>query len=195
MILAYSVAAGETAAGPKGLQVLTRGHLRCYYRERQEAPQASESEVREFFATNQALFAHTDILEFRFPTVVPVITELEEFLKRHESAIVADLDRLRGLVQIAVYLPKSSTSVSEHAQTGTEYLEQKRQQMRSEVSAIEDIRMLAGAELQDSSVQGNRLLLLLPRQVAPKVMAKIKTESGFDVTGPFPPSAFAKLLS
>jgi hypothetical protein len=194
MILAYAVATAATAAIPEGLQVLTRGSLRCYYRERQETPQASEGEVREFFTTNQSLFAQVDILEFRFPTVVHSVNELEEFLARHEQGIVSDLDRLSGLAQLAVYLPKSSSAAAP-SQSGTEYLQKKHQQMRNEVSAIDAIRAIAGADLQDSSVQGNRILLLLPRRIAPDAIGKIKAGSGFEVAGPFPPSGFAKLLS
>ena len=195
MILAYAVAISGNIETPRDLRVLSHEGLHCFYRERQETPRASESEVREFFATNQALFAQSDILEFQFPTVVHGLDELQEFLARHEQAILADMERLQGLAQLTVYVPKRTTASTAPAQSGTEYLQQKRAQRQTEVAEIDTIRAIAGADLRDSSVQGNRLLLLLPRQLAPQIAEKVKSQTGLEVAGPFPPSGFAKLLS
>jgi hypothetical protein len=195
MILAYAVAAAGQIDAPKDLNILISGPLQCFYRERTEAPQPTESEVREFFTANQALFAQSDILEFRFPTVIHELRELEEFLARHEETIVADLDRLQNLAQVTIYLPKRSASTTEAARSGTEYLQKKHAHVQSEVATIDAVRAIAGAELRDSLVQGNRLLLLVPRQPASEIAEKVKAQTGLAVAGPFPPSAFAKLLS
>jgi hypothetical protein len=195
MILAYSVAVAGKIEAPKDLQSIHRGPLQCFYCERQETPLTSESEVRDFFTTNQTLFAQADILEFRFPTVVHEVAELEQFLARHEQTILADLQRLHGLAQLTVYLPKRSATAAVSPQSGAEYLQQKRAHMQSEITEIDSVRAITGTELRDSLVQGNRLLLLLPRQLAPQLAEKLKTESGLEVAGPFPPSGFAKLLS
>lgn len=193
MILAYAVALAGTTMAPEDLNVLARPPLDCFYRDRRETPQASESEVRAFFATNQALFAQADILEFRFPTVLPATRELEEFLSRHEDEIVSELERLRGLAQLAVYLPR--TGVTGSAQSGTEYLQKKSARAREQMEEIDAVRAAAGTEVRDSAVQGNRLLLLVPRQLAPEIGKNVKAKSGLEIAGPFPPSAFAKLLS
>ncbi len=195
MILAYAVALAGTVGAPEGLRVLVRGPLECFYRKREDTPQASEDEVREFFTANQSLFARADILEFRFPTVLHGIKELEGFVARHQAAILSELERLRGLAQLTVYLPKSATPGSEHAQSGTEYLQKKSARAREQIEEIDAARAGAGSDLRDSLLQGNRLLLLVPRQLAPDVAQKIRANTGLDVAGPFPPSAFAKLLS
>lgn len=194
MILAYAVALAGTVGTSEGLSVLVRGPLACFYREREDAPQASENEVREFFTSNQSLFAQADILEFRFPTVLHGIKELEEFVSRHEAAVLSELERLRGLAQLTAYLTKNS-GVNDPARSGTEYLQKKSARAREQIEEIDAARVAAGTDLRDSVVHGNRLLLLVPRQVAPNVAQKILAHTGLVVAGPFPPSAFAKLLS
>lgn len=195
MILAHAVALAGKIGAPEGLRVLARGPLECFYREREEAPQASESEVRAFFTANQALFVRFDILEFRFPTVVHGTQELEEFLARHEAAILSELERLHGLAQLAVYLRKGPATTTEPVKSGTEYLQEKSARAREQIEEIDAARAAAGKDLRDSVLQGNRLLLLVPRQVAPDVAQTIRANTGLVVAGPFPPSAFAKLLS
>ena len=195
MIVAYAVALAGKIGAPEGLRVLARGPLECFYREREEAPQATESEVRSFFAANQALFAQSDILEFRFPTVVHGTNELEEFLAPHEATILSELNRLLGLAQLAVYLRKGPATTTEPVKSGTEYLQKKSARAREQIEEIDAARVAAGTDLRDSVVQGNRLLLLVPRQVVPDVAQKIRANTGLVVAGPFPPSAFAKLLS
>lgn len=195
MILAYAVALAGKIGAPEGLRVLARGPLECFYRERGEAPQATESEVRAFFAANQALFAQSDILEFRFPTVVHGTNELEEFLARHEATILTELKRLHGLAQLAVYLLEGPATTTERVKSGTEYLQNKSARAREQIEGIDAARLAAGTDLLDSVVQGNRLLLLVPRQLVPAIGKKVKAETGLVVAGPFPPSGFAKLLS
>lgn len=195
MILAHAVALAGNIGAPEGLRLLARGPLECFYREREDAPQASESEVRSFFTANQALFAQADILEFRFPTVVYGLQELEEFVAHHEGTILSELNRLHGLAQLAVYLRKGPATTTEPVKSGTEYLQKKSARAREQIEEIDAARVAAGTHLRDSVVQGNRLLLLVPRQVAPDVAQKIRANTGLVVAGPFPPSAFAKLLS
>ena len=195
MILAHAVALAGKIVSPKGLKVLTREPLECFYREREDAPQATENEVRTFFTSNQALFAQADILEFRFPTLVHGISDLEEFLARHEATILSELERLHGLAQLTVYLPKTSASETEQAKSGTEYLQKKSARAREQIEEIDAARAVAGDDLQDSALQGNRLLMLVPRQLVPAIGKRVKAETGLVVAGPFPPSGFAKLLS
>lgn len=195
MILAHAVALVGKIGSTKGLKVLARGPLECFYREQGETPQATESEVRAFFTANQALFAQSDILEFRFPTVVHGTNELEEFLARHEATILSELKRLHGLAQLAVYLRKGAATTTEPVKSGTEYLQKKSARAREQIEGIDAARVAAGTDLLDSVVQGNRLLLLVPRQLVPAIGKKVKTDTGLIVAGPFPPSGFAKLLS
>jgi len=196
MILAYSVALPGDVRPPQGLQVLITQALRCFYREQAEMPGALDAEVRAFFQANQSLFAQTDIIEFRYPTVLRELRELEEFLGRHEDAIVSDLQRLKGLAQLAVYLPKEQDYVTgEKPKSGTQYLHAKRDRSRAHVDAIDKVREVARGELRDSVVQGDRVLLLVSRQVAPSLAEKIIAETKLEAVGPFPPSGFAKLLS
>ena len=196
MILAYSVALRGDVRPPQDLQVLITHALQCFYREQADMPGPLDAEVRAFFQANQSLFAQTDILEFRYPTVLRALHELEEFLGRHEEAILSDLQRLKRLAQLAVYLPKEPGQASaEKPKSGTQYLHAKRDRSRAHVAAIDKVREVAGGELRDSVVQGDRLLLLVPRQVASRLAAAVTAETRLEAAGPFPPSAFAKLLS
>ena len=195
MILAYAVAVAGKIEPPEGLRILNHGNLQCFYRERQEVPQPTEGEVREFFAANQALSAQADILEFRFPTVLHRLGELEEFLQRHEQPILSDLQRLQGLAQLTVYLPKRSKPTPDAAQSGTDYLRQRSARMQDEAAEIDAVRAVVGDALRDSSVQADRLLLLLPSRLAPRIAEELRAQMALTVAGPFPPSGFAKLLS
>lgn len=196
MILAYSVALRANVRPPHGLQVLNTNALQCFYGERAEMLQPLEADLRAFFQANQLLFAQVDILEFRYPTLLREVRELEDSLSRHAEAIISDLERLKGLAQVTVYLPKDSqTPVREKAQSGTEYLRTKRDQARAQIEIIDEVRALAGTGLRDSVVQGERMLLLIERHLAPILAAKITAETGLEAAGPFPPSGFAKLLS
>ena len=195
MILAQAVALTGKIDPPKDLKVLTRGPLECFFCERDDAPQATENEVRSFFISNQALFAQADILEFRFPTLVHGVTDLEAFLARHEATILSELERLHGLAQLTVYLSKDASSGTQRAQSGTEYLRKKSARAREQIEQIDATRAAAGQNLRDSVIHGNRLLMLVPRQVAPALGEKLKAKTGLVVAGPFPPSGFAKLLS
>jgi hypothetical protein len=195
MILAYAVAARGTVKPPEGLNHIVHGSIESFYRDQAEMPQVDESAVREFFTTNQTLFAQSDILEFRYPTVLRERAELERFLDRHAASIALDLQRLRNLAQLAVYLPKRAQAPAQAPQSGTAYLQQKRAIIQEDLAAIDAVREAAGSELRDSLAQNNRLLLLVSRQRAPEIAANISRNTGFEVSGPFPPSGFAKLLS
>jgi len=195
MILAYSVALRGNLDLSPGVDVFETAALRCFYAERTEQPTAVEADVRAFFRVNQSLFAQADIIEFRYPTLLPNIAALEEFLARHQQAIVADLQRLQGLAQIAVYLPKEPVREGEKPRTGTEYLRGKRDRSAAQITVIDEVRALVGTPLRDSVVQGDRLLLLVPRPETPTLMRHITAESRLEVGGPFPPSGFTKLLS
>jgi hypothetical protein len=195
MILAYSVALRGNLHLPAGVDAFETTALQCCYAERVKEPGALEVEVRAFFEINQSLFAQADIIEFRYPTLLPDTEALKEFLARHEPAIVADLRRLQGLAQVAVYLPKEPAGEREKPRTGTEYLQGKRERSAAQITLIDEVRALAGSDLRDSVVQGDRLLLLVPRAAAATLMRHITAESRLEVAGHFPPSGFAKLLS
>lgn len=195
MILAHAVALAGKINPPKDLKVLTRGPLECFFRKREDVPQATENEVRTFFISNQELFAQADILEFRFPTLLHGLTDLEAFLALHEATILSELERLHGLAQLTVYLAKSTASQPEQAKSGTEYLQKKSASARQQIEEIDAARAAVGKDLSDSALQSNRLLMLVPRKVASELAEKVKAKTGFVVAGPFPPSGFAKLLS
>jgi hypothetical protein len=195
MILVYSVAAPADIDLPRDVQVAKRSSLQCFYSEVQQRHIRAERDLLRFFQVNQALFAQTDILEFRYPTALEDFSTLERFLSETESALSAEMKRLRGLAQLAVYLQKPSASAAKSAQTGTEYLLARREALQVETAAVERVRAAVGPELRDYLTQGDRLLLLVSREAVSGIATRVRTVTGYNVVGPFPPSAFVKLLS
>jgi hypothetical protein len=195
MIIVYSVAAPTDIELPRDVHVARRSSLQCFYSEVQQGRIGAEPEMLRFFQVNQALFAQTDILEFRYPTALEDLSALERFLGDRESALAAEMKRLRGLAQLAVYLQKPPASAAKSPQTGTEYLLARREVLQAEAAAAECVRAAVGPELRDSLTQGDRLLLLVSREAVSRIATRVRTATGYNVIGPFPPSAFVKLLS
>jgi hypothetical protein len=195
MILAYSIATPGEIELPRDVHVIRLSSIQCFYAEIPRRRIGGEPEMLRFFEINQELAAHTDIIEFRYPTALDEISDLQRFLAANETQLAAEMERLCGLAQLSVYLKKNAASnARREARSGTAYLFALQMEHQQAAAAANEVRALAGTDVRESIAQGDRLLLLLERDKVADTAARIRG-SGFMVAGPFPPSGFAKLLS
>jgi hypothetical protein len=194
VILAHSLALRGNFELPAGLIALSQQDFQCFYSELPQDQIGTQADILRFFHANQELFRQGDLLEFRYPTALPDLGALKDFLAAHASSIASELQRLKGSAQLTVYFPRGAPESAAQATSGTAYLESRRNAQRAQATLVERVRTLA-EEDRDVLVEGQRMLLLLPRQKATDVAGRISSEMHLEVAGPFPPSAFAKLLS
>lgn len=192
MILAYAVAQeGELPPIP-GISILHIGNLQCFCAPHQPAtdPQKIQEDAVRFFQVNQQIFAHSDCLEFRFPTLLRDEAELRQFVEQNAQRIWVELARLRGMAQVTVYFTAPAEAP---AASGTEYMREKAERAREREQWEQQIRSASGELARESLAQGDRLHVLVSRSDARHLLESLSRR--FQVAGPFPPSSFAKLLS
>ena len=162
-------------------------------------------EAREFNRVLQALFQHTDVLPFRYPTVVAGEDELRAHLLAHADAYRKAMDRLRGTVQFHFKISPAATLDPEPA-SGTDYMRQR----LSETQALDHAAKQAREALADKIIkwreqtsirpaerhgQTRQCYALVRREDATAVQQAIAAAS-FDerasvlVSGPWPPTEF-----
>lgn len=179
--------------------------LRCFFSDF-GLPMAEQPAPEILTAFNQvlhAIFSHTTIIPFRFPTVVENEGVLRQFLESRSSDYRAALHRLHNMVQMDVRLilePVPAPAAS--PQSGKSYLEHRRARHRELQSLLDRFRCaadsLAQGWVQRDSPSGARGFALVDRSTLPLFLEKIGrvlTPAGISarVTGPWPPSEFVEL--
>jgi hypothetical protein len=195
MILAYSVALPGPVRIPEHIQSLKVSDCQCFFSEanKELLENAPNEEAVRFFQANRRLFSQISIIEFRFPTILKDEAELKEFLHSNQQKIASELTRLRGFAQITVYLSGGEESPVVSVQSGTEYLQSKREASQKREVLRSEILGIAGDRVSEALEQGERLHLLVRQDSARSLIDELD-RSRFRVAGPFPPSSFAKLL-
>lgn len=195
MILAYSIASDAAIRIPEHIKSISLPGLRCFYQFVERPPKKADlhADAVRLFETNRRIFAQADILEFRFPTVLQDEPELLAFLEKNEAQLAAELRRLAGTVQINVLV--LADSGDQPVATGTEYLRARRDKMLAYEALVRKIREAAGQNVLEIVERPAQLLLRVPRAGASRVIQDVSDIPRTRVAGPFPPSAFAKLLS
>src|SRR5437879_3481764 len=133
MLLLYCMteAGVETAQmlGVQGSEVLSvESHGVCCHfsaqandndHERGSAENAADALA--FWSVVNHLFQQTTVIPFRYPTMMPDETALQDFLAQNGRAYRSELERIRGLVQvkITVRLPENMEPIAK-ASSGTE---------------------------------------------------------------------------
>lgn len=196
MILVYSVAPANPIRIPAHIQIISRPYLQCFYQVIEQPPAKDKlhEEAVRFFEANRRIHAQTDILEFRFPTLLSDEQALREFLDRNETQLAAELSRLSGNAQITVYLLDNGDS-NEAPASGTEYLQARREKFATRERLVREILDIAGEDVIDKLERADRLLILVRRSKAHALIERLSDIPQTRVAGPFPPSGFAKLLS
>lgn len=194
MILLQALVSHVPASIPPRLRYVEQDEVFAFFLPAWMPPAQADlqQEAVRFFERNQQLFAQTDVIEFRFPTYVADEVGLRGLLREHAGRVREELTRLRGLAQLTVYLAEGQAAADDRS-SGTAYLRSKRAQLASKDASLQRIQQVLGAGIRESLVQEERISLLVPKAEAAAMMRALRAEQ-HDLAGPFPPSAFAKLV-
>lgn len=201
MLLLYCMAEARPDApipprGVRGAAVeVTQHHgLACYFSRYENFGGGSADELKQdaldfHWAVNH-VFQQQTVVPFRFPTLLPDSAALDKFLSQHAAAYIADLDRLRGRVQMEVRAPVKASEAAASATSGTAYLKSK---FNAAQAAIEfEAQMKRAAPSAEWKQRANRYFALVHRGDEQPFREAIGALQRNDlrVSGPWPPSEF-----
>lgn len=199
MLLLYCMTESkpEAPAPPHGVRQATvesaeHEALTCYFSRYESFPGGAAEELKkdalDFHWTINHIFEKKAVIPFRFPTLLAETADLERFLKKYSSDYIADLERLRGQVQMEVRMSPPAAAAAA-AGTGTAYLKSK---FDAAQKVIELERLMKSAVQAEWKQRANRYFALVPRGAVAEFRDKIAGlgQATLRVSGPWPPSEF-----
>jgi hypothetical protein len=205
MLLLYCMAEASPDAPlpPRGVrsaavETLTHKSLLCYLSCYESFPGGSGDELMkdalDFHWAINLVFEKTTVIPFRFPTLMKSEEELNHFLDQHADAYLADLQRLKGQVQMEVRVTEQPERImpSENAlgiNSGTAYLQRKAALAQYFAHFEQLMKTAAQAEWKQ---RANRYFALVPRAAVAEFRDKINDlgQASLRVSGPWPPTEF-----
>lgn len=201
MLLLYCMAEADAQGdlpprGVRGAKVesLTRGGLACCFSRYEEfgggSADALKQDALDFHWAINHVFQQRAVIPFRFPTLLTETSALEAFLEEHASGYLADLQRLRGLVQMEVRLPPPVAEAVAATTSGTAYMKAKFDAAQKVVEL--ESRVKSAAPGREWRQRAGRYFVLIPRGDEAQFREKIAAlgEASLRVSGPWPPSEF-----
>ncbi|HEY6967934.1 MAG TPA: GvpL/GvpF family gas vesicle protein [Candidatus Angelobacter sp.] len=181
------------------MRVLSHGNLRLLwsYVEWPFRDSAIQRNAVEFHGAVSHMFAQGAVLPFRLLSVFDDEQAIIEFVEARKADFVADLERLRNLVQmecVIYFAPQAATGLS-----GKDYLERKAEVLRGAEGYAERIRnVLSGisrAVRTRESKNGLRIFVLVERGQEHSFRSKVRDlplpeRLARRISGPWPPSEF-----
>lgn len=189
--------------GIGGVQVesLEEGGLRCFYSTVSELPVADAGAFREraleFHAVLQAALQLGTVIPFRFPTLLQTEDELRQYLGSHAAARLAELQRLRGRVQMEVRI-RPDTPLPQ-SPSGADYMRAKAEQRRAldvhAVAVSDAVRELVHEWRMRNDIHGLRCFALIGWEQVAAFEQRVRSLSpvvgaAIIVSGPWPPTEF-----
>lgn len=176
--------------------------LRAWYSEVEEGTFSGAEHVTkaalEFHHFVSAVFREGTVLPFKFPAILDSVDDLRDHLEEKAAWYLKALTRSEGLAQFEARVI-SKTKVPATAESGTEYMEQRKQLRDGITQAVSSIVTGLGDHLREHHVkdsqQVTRMYLLTDRtRVASlkQAAASITIPDGFEIrlSGPWPPTEF-----
>lgn len=149
-------------------------------------------DVLTFHSVLAAALERTDLVPFRFPTVVPV-QEIEQHLERVAAKFSAALNAISGCVQMNLQWPTKQAPVV--SSSGSSYLRSKAAESRRVQDAAEEVcsslRPFVSSAVATTKKGQLIVQALVSRDRVGDFIAHVR--SSFPqarITGPWPPSAF-----
>ncbi|HUR37632.1 MAG TPA: GvpL/GvpF family gas vesicle protein [Terriglobales bacterium] len=204
MLLLYCMAEASPNAPlpPRGVrsaavETLQHGSILCYLSRYESFPGGAGDELMkdalDFHWAINLVFEKTAVFPFRFPTLMKSEEELKQFLATHADAYLADLQRLRGQVQMEIRVTQQPEQiVAENAlgtNSGTAYLQRKAAVAQYFAHFEQLIKSAVQAEWKQ---RANRYFALVPRATVAEFRDKINDlgQASLRVSGPWPPTEF-----
>jgi hypothetical protein len=153
----------------------------------------------EFHGVVEHLFRQTDVIPFRFPTIVQRDAEFEEHLREKADRYEEVLRRFHGRVQMEVRIALGKTAAGAPLVSGTEYLRGRQAEMHRLESLADSVHKgigpLAVDWRQRVSGAGVRCYALVARESVERFRQNAGTVSleaggAARVSGPWPPTEF-----
>lgn len=178
--------------------------LAVFYSEaalRFESETGIRSAAVEFHRVNRQLMRESDIVPFRFPTLLKDVSELREFVLRNREVFQASLESTHNHVQMEIWLSSRASEEDRIHSTGTAYLREKatrRKQMEMHKRRIEDhfSNCVQGWKFADQGDALRCYALVARAQIAEfrrKARQQASENPSGRVTGPWPPTQFMPL--
>jgi hypothetical protein len=187
--------------GVRGAEVLSceSNGLACHFSALEDTDSKTQDDALAFWAVTNGLFQTNSVIPFRYPTFMADENAIQEFLAANTTSYLAELRRIRGLVQMKVTIQTSPASTATAVPTsGTEYLKQRQRASQSALEASDAARK-AAADVAYEWKQEQRkdvtiLFALIERDMLNEFKSRIAKlgSSGAQVSysGPWPPSEF-----
>lgn len=200
------VVAPETGVAEAEIYELEEGGLRCFFSEVEGVPKDTEAIRKmalQFRDVIQSVFAEQTTIPFRFVTLLHGERELRKFLREHSKKFLTALQNLDGCVQFELHLVRRKTAASDipDAESGTEYLMQKKAEADVFETTSELLRSSAGDLVRSWHFRAGdddaRCYALLARDNVDEFKrslskVKIPPELRVVMSGPWPPSEFVE---
>lgn len=194
-------------SGVAGFSVeqLASSDLRCFF-SRVENCKDLEGKTREtalqFHRSIQHIFQQTQVIPFRFPTLVDDSSHISNYLQQNAQKYASSLIRLRNMVQMEIRIEHRSAivhDVTTGGRSGAEYL-RSRQARQNRLSELAEIFQKAAAAITTewrvrSSADKIRCFVLIDRSLISQfeqMLARVGVSGdvAVRVTGPWPPTEF-----
>ncbi|MGZ4838307.1 MAG: GvpL/GvpF family gas vesicle protein [Terriglobales bacterium] len=183
------------------VESMVHAKLRCFYSALDAVGADLETQKREaleFHQVTRSLLAQATIIPFRFPTVLPGLTEIGAHLEARGQAYNAALHQLRNLVQMEIRIEwvDRETPV---ANSGTQYLKNLAHNSRRMEDAVATCRATINELVidfqQHEFSHGVRCFVLIKREAVQQFQDHIKQirlerSAKAAVSGPWPPTEF-----
>jgi hypothetical protein len=176
--------------------------LRAWYSEVEEGSFSGAEQVTkaalEFHHFVSAVFREGTVLPFKFPAILDSVDDLRDHLEDKAAWYLKALNRSAGLAQFEARI-FSKVKVPAIAESGTEYLEQRKKLRESITEAVTSVAQGLNEFLREHHVkdtqQATRMYLLTDRtRVASfkEAAGKIIVPDGIEIrlSGPWPPTEF-----
>ncbi len=173
--------------------------LRCLYSQISDLSGRAREAALEFHRVLQAILSSTDVVPFRFPTLLANQEELASEVQRRAAEYHRWLARIRGKVQMEARIEHRGRAGGDVHASGTEYLRSRHARRRAlEAAAASLQRAVAGLvdewRQRESSDRVRGFALIGRDSVTQFRQAIAEAEMASDVvtriSGPWPPTEF-----
>ena len=159
----------ETGVSSVPVNVLAHDRLRLLWSDVEwpfEQGRLQQSAV-DFHRVIQHVFQQAAVLPFRLLSVFDDLPALEKFTEEHAPRFVADLERLRGVVQMESVIYVIAPRITPDSDSGRAYLQQKAEALRlsaDHAAAVRDAIQQVSREVHVREVKsGKRIFALVQR--------------------------------
>lgn len=187
--------------GGAAVRLMAAGELRLLWSETDWPFRAEDMQKKamEFHGVVDSIFRHRAVVPFRLLSLFEDAGALEAFLAEHERAFVADLERLRDVVQMECVVYPRPAEAPREAGSGAAYLREKAGKQRMISHQVEQVRTALGALARDIRVResksGSRIFVLTERGQESKFrltagQVPVPPQLAQRVSGPWPAAEF-----